>query len=273
MNDKTIKKLLSRNSNTHKGKSGHILVIAGSYDYVGAAILSSVSALRIGSDLVTLACPEKVGLTANIYCPDLITLKLYGKNLDESHYNTIIKDINKYDTILIGNGIGKKPSTKKLIIKLLKNKKFQSKNKVIDANAIKFVKIQDLSNTILTPHQNEFKTLMKNSNIQNKLQLKKSIGNNVILLKEKNDKIITKSKDYINKTGNPGMAKAGTGDVLAGLCAGILGKTNNLVESSKASAYISGKIGDILLKKKKGYFYIASDMLDEINRINKLFTK
>jgi len=264
---KQLNTLLKRKSNTHKGKNGHVLVVAGSTYFSGAALLAAVSSHRIGADLVTLAAPKEVGIAANSYSPDLITVKLPGISLKLSHYNKILKMINKYNVIHIGNGIGKDPSTKKLILKILKNKDVKNKLKVIDADALKMIRIQDVEHTILTPHAAEFKTLMKNSKIKTKKQLQKELKDNIILLKGKEDKIISKNKTIINKTGNPGLAKAGTGDVLSGLCSGILAQTKDLQKSAEAVAWLNGYLGDILKKKKKGYFYIASDLISELKKL------
>ena len=92
--------------------------------------------------------------------------------------------------------------------------------------------------------------------------------NNIILLKGRIDIIISKDKILYNKTGNAGMTKGGTGDVLAGLCAGFLAQSKDLLQSSINAAYFNGLIGDILLKKKKGFTYLASDMVEEIKRLN-----
>ncbi|MFT4297684.1 MAG: NAD(P)H-hydrate dehydratase [Candidatus Woesearchaeota archaeon] len=268
MNLSQLNKLLKRKSETHKGESGHVLAITGSDQYAGAALLCSVAALRVGADLVTLTSPKEVGIAANSYCPDIMTIKLPGTCLKSSHYSKIIKAAVKCNVILIGNGIGQNAETKKLVLKILKNKIIKNKLKVIDADALKMIKLQDVKNSILTPHKKEYETLLKNSKIKNEKELKKKISNNIILLKGKNDKIITSKKTFINKTGNPGMAKAGTGDVLAGLCAGILAKTSNLEQSAKAAAWLNGYIGDILKKKKQGYYFIASDIINEIVKIN-----
>jgi ADP-dependent NAD(P)H-hydrate dehydratase / NAD(P)H-hydrate epimerase len=270
MNKKTFNKLLKRKPNAHKGQAGHVLVIAGSEQYAGAAILSSVSALRIGADLVTLACPKDVGIAVNSYCPDIMTIKFQGKYLKSSHYKMIIKDMDKYNTLIIGNGIGQKTETKKLILKLLKNQKVKNKLKIIDADALKMIKLNSINNAILTPHQKEYETLMHNSNLKNEIALKKQLSNNVILLKGSIDRIITKSKNYNNKNGNSGMAKAGTGDILSGICGGILAKTGNLIESAKASSWLNGYIGDTLRKRKQGYYFIASDFINELNDVKKL---
>jgi hydroxyethylthiazole kinase-like uncharacterized protein yjeF len=260
-NLKQLNSLLQRKKESHKGDNGRVLVIAGSSLFAGAAILSSVAALRVGADIVALACPQPVGNAMNCYCPDIIVKKLKGDHLKLTHSRQITEFARKFDILLIGNGIGQEPSTKKLINKLLKNKMIASKLKVIDADALKLIDIRYVSNTILTPHKVEYQTLLNNSNLKSI----EEIGNNVIILKGAVDQIITKDKTILNKTGNSGLAKAGTGDVLAGLCAGILANTKDLQASAQAAAWLNGHIGDILLKKKKGYYYIASDLIKEIN--------
>ena len=85
--------------------------------------------------------------------------------------------------------------------------------------------------------------------------------NNVVLLKGKTDIIFSKNREHANKTGNPGMTVGGTGDILAGLCAGFLALSENLFESAKEAAYVNGKTGDFLLKQK-GYSFLASDFIN-----------
>ena len=89
----------------------------------------------------------------------------------------------------------------------------------------------------------------------------------MILLKGKIDVIVSKDEIIYVRGGNAGMTKGGTGDVLAGLCAGFLAQSKNLLQSAINASYFNKKIGDILLKKKKGFTYVASDMVEEIKRI------
>ena len=110
---------------------------------------------------------------------------------------------------------------------------------------------------------------MRNSKIKTKKELQKNLRDNVIILKGPIDEIITKNRIFYNKTGNAGMTKAGTGDVLAGLAAGFYAQTKDKIKAAKMAAYYNGLIGDILLKKKKGFTYLASDMVAEIKRIKK----
>ncbi|MFH2028256.1 MAG: NAD(P)H-hydrate dehydratase, partial [Nanoarchaeota archaeon] len=254
-------KLPKRALKSHKGDNGKVLVIGGSRDYVGAVALAGLAALRSGADWVTVAVPERVGWAINALSADLVVKKFKGDNFFASRAKDILRLENSFDAVLIGNGIGMhcKSFVKRYVIG-------SKKPLVIDADALKHIRLQDVRNSILTPHHGEFKILLKNSGLSDK-NFRKQLGSNVILLKGKVDEIITSSNTYYNKTGNPGMTKAGTGDVLAGLCVGFLSQGLSLVQSVVNAAYFNGMVGDILLKKKKGYTYLASDMAEEIKRI------
>lgn len=286
-------KLPKRKSSSKKGDNGKVLIIGGSNDYVGAVALAGLAALHSGVDWVTIAAPEKVAWAVNKLSPDLVTVKLKGTSFSTKHENEIIKLSKKHDVVLIGNGIGQKKDTKVFLKKILN--KFD-KLIVVDADGIKALSSADLENSIITPHIKELELFLKNSKIHNKiindaineknierkaLMIRKAINflgikknnksffdnNNVILLKGSIDIIIGKENIHYNKTGNAGMSKAGTGDVLAGLTAGFLAQSKNLLQSTVNAAYFNGLIGDILLKKKKGFTYLASDMVKEIKRV------
>ena len=286
--NKSQVKLVKRSENSHKGNNGLVLVAGGSKDFVGAVTLAGLAALRSGADLVKIAAPEKVAWAINAYSPDLVTMKLKGYCFNQSHSGLIMKLMEKFDVLLIGNGIGLKHETKKFCKETIKK---IEKFKVIDADAIKSISMNDAENSIITPHSRELEYFLSNSkisdsiikkinnekNIAKKSQLIKKITqkfldkNNIILLKGKIDAIISKDKNFYNKTGNAGMTKGGTGDVLAGLCAGFLAQSKDLLQSAINAAYFNGIIGDILLKKKKGFTYLASDMVLEIGKIRSFF--
>lgn len=273
-----------RKKSSKKGDNGRVLIVGGSKDYVGAVALAGIAALRSGCDWVTIAAPEKVAWAVNCLSSDLVTIKLKGDYFSLKHVNNILKLADKHDIVLIGNGIGLRKETKQFLKKIIKKIK---KNKVIDADGIKILASNELNNAIITPHIRELQLFMKNSNINkkiiNKIINEKNIQkkalliennfknflnkNNIILLKGKIDAIISKNKINYNKTGNEGMSKAGTGDVLAGLTAGFLAQSSDLMQSAVNATYFNGLIGDILLKKKKGFTYLANDMVDEIKRV------
>lgn len=253
-----------RKADSHKGDNGRLLVVAGSYDYPGACFLttaSAVASLRTGVDLVTIAAPEKLSWYVNTLNWDLITVKLKGNYLTTGHYTKIKPLIEKNDCVLIGPGIGRRKRTFELVRKICKSEV----QKVVDADAIKALRLQDLQNAILTPHRAELDILLENSGIKVKRyeELKKYCGSNVILLKGKEDLIISSEKINKNKTGNPGMTVAGTGDVLAGVVSGLLAQGNSIKNAAYLGANLVGKIGDEL-KKEYGYGFIASDFLSLI---------
>ena len=252
-------KILERRPNSHKGDNGRVLIIGGSKDYVGAVALAGLAALRSGVDWVTIAAPEKVGWAIAALTPDLVVKKY--KDFCASRAKDILKFEKSFDAVLIGNGIGM--HCKQFVNKYVKETK---KPLVIDADALKHIRLQDVNSAILTPHKREFDILLKNSRL-NKNNYKKFLKNNVIILKGSIDSIITNNITYKNKTGNPGMTKAGTGDVLAGLCVSYLGQGLSLEQSAINAAYFNGLAGDILAKKKKGFTYLASDLVEEIKLI------
>ena len=267
--------LPKRGESSHKGDNGLVLVVGGSEHYVGAVALAGLAALRSGADLVKIIAPEKVAWAINAYSPDLITEKIASTDFFRlSHFYIVKKSMKKFDVLLIGNGVGLNNETKKFCEKTIKNIK---KLKVIDADAIKSISMDDAENSIITPHLKELEIFLTNSKVDRNIVKKILSGlkvrknffasielikeltqrfldkNGIILLKGKIDAIISKDKIFYNKTGNAGMTKSGTGDVLAGLCAGFLAQSKDLMQSAINAAYFNGLIGDILLKKKKGF--------------------
>lgn len=276
--------LPKRRKESHKGQNGYVLAVGGSEDFPGAIALAGLAALRSGCDLVKIVAPEKAAWTINAYSPDLVTMKLKGKYFKLKDFENVKNLMEKFDVLLIGNGIGLNNETKKFCKDTISKIK---KLKVIDADAIKSISMEDVWNSIITPHSKELEYFLLNSEVSksiiNKINKEKNIvkksklikktaqkflgKNNIILLKGKIDSIISKDKILLVKGGNAGMTKGGTGDVLAGLCAGFLAQSKNLLQSAINASYFNKKIGDILLKKKKGFTYLASDMVEEIRRI------
>ncbi|HIH12203.1 MAG: YjeF-like protein family sugar kinase [archaeon GW2011_AR9] len=286
MNFNQVKKLMERKKTSHKGENGYALIIGGSTEYVGAVTLAGLGALRAGCDSVTIATVEKVAWAINRYSPDLITTKLRGNSLSVKEAKELVKYADRFDAVLIGNGI------------TLKADKFChyfirkcQKPKVIDADALKTLSFRDFSNSILTPHERELELMLinsgkdfllpklKESNVKEKAEILQGNlryflqNDNVLLVKGPTDIIISRNKIAYNRTGNQGMTKAGTGDVLAGLCVGFLAKSQDLFKSAVAASYINGFIADQLLKKKKGYAFIASDIIDDLAKVNKISKK
>ena len=286
MNLNQIKKLMERKKTSHKGENGYALIVGGSEEYAGAVALAGLAALRTCCDVVTIAAPEKVAWTINRLSPDLMTYKIKGSAFSIKNAKEMVKYADKFDAVLVGNGITKKAG--KFCQYFLRK---SSKLKVIDADALKTMAFKEVHNSILTPHESELETMLVNSNKEFLIPKLKEAnarekaeilqGNlryflqndNVLLVKGPTDIIISRNKIAFNRTGNQGMTKGGTGDVLAGLAVGFLAKSKDLFKSAVAAAYINGYVGDQLLKKKKGYTFIASDILEDLEKINKMVNK
>ena len=283
MNLNQVKKLMERKKTSHKGENGYALVIGGSEEYVGAVTLAGLAAMRAGCDSVTVAAPEKVAWAIHRYTPDLITHKIKGSAFSIKNAKEMVKLADRYDAVLIGNGITRKADKfSQYFIKKCQ------KPKVIDADSLKSLSFKDFSNAILTPHETELEMMLVNSNKEFLLpKLKVSNAkekaeilqgnlryflqnNNVLLVKGATDIIISKNKIAYNRTGNQGMTKAGTGDVLAGLVVGFLAKSKDMFKSAVAASFVNGMVGDNLLKRKKGYTFLASDILEDLAEIQKL---
>jgi len=261
-------KLIKRKRSSHKGDYGRILIIGGSKDYVGAVALAGLAALRSGADWVTIAAPEKVAWAVNALSPDLVTIKLNGDYLAKKHFPKIADLAESHDCLLVGNGLGLRSAS---LVRAIATK--ISKPMVIDADGIKSIEASNLRNSIITPHKKELEIFMKNSGLavpEDAGALRRALKaflarNNVLLLKGPKDLIISSGGIMTNITGNAGMTKAGTGDVLAGLCAGFLASLSP-EQAAINAAYFNGLAGDILLKKK-GYCFLASDIADDIRKL------
>jgi len=283
MNLNQVKKMMERKKTSHKGENGYVLIIGGSEEYVGAVVLAGLAALRAGCDSVTIAAPEKVAWAINKYSPDLITHKIKGSTLSIKNAKEMVKYAEKFDAVLIGNGLSRKADR---FCQYFIRK--SQKPKVIDADALKGLSFKEFNNAILTPHEAELEMMLVNSNkefLLPKLKISNAKeradilqGNlryflqndNVLLVKGATDIIISKNKVAYNRTGNQGMTKAGTGDVLAGLVVGFLAKSKEQFKSALAASYINGLVGDTLLRRKKGYSFIASDIVEDLARIKRI---
>ncbi len=271
MTAKDIRKILPRRKkDSHKWDNGSVLCVGGSEEYVSAIIYAGMAAYRSGCDIVTIAAPSRIAWAIHAHNLDLLTIKYKGTHFQTKHVKDIVKQSEKFDVVLLGPGLGMKSASfvKRLVKELVKRKK----RLVIDADALKVVRLKDVDNAILTPHKREFEILMKNSKMKSEdmKRLQKELKSNVLLLKGAADTIISAKSICYNRTGNAGMTAGGTGDVLAGLCAGLYAQTKDAVDAARIAAYVNGAAGDICLKKR-GYGFTASDVLEECRTVLREF--
>lgn len=286
MNLNQIKKLMERKKNSQKGENGNALIIGGSNDLTTAPAIAGLSALRAGCDLVTIAAPEKVAWAINQISLDLITHKVPGTNLNIKNAKELGRLSDRYDAVLLGNGLTK--NSEKFCQTFLKKSQII---KIIDGEALRALSFKEFKDTIVTPNEDELKVMLSNSNKEFLLPKLESSNakekaevlqgnlryflhnNNILVLKGATDIIISRNKIAFNRTGNQGMTKNSTGDILSGLILGFLVKTKEMFKSAVAASYINGHFGDLLLKKKKGYSFIASDILNDLTELEAKINK
>ena len=239
-----------RRRNSHKGENGYLLVVGGSSSFVGAPWLSSLAALRVGVDKVILASFRNV-LSTHLF-PEVLPFMLSGSHISSSHLSILEPLFSKVDVVLLGPGLGPCSSFMKALLKR-KRSLF-----VVDADALSFVDFSSFENSVFTPHSAEFERLMQSNSLS-------SLGSNVVLRKGPVDEIITAERTFLNSTGSPALTKAGTGDVLAGVVAGLLAQFKDPVFSARAGAWLVGRAGERLSKSSFGF--LASELAEEVAKL------
>ncbi|MFT5383513.1 MAG: hydroxyethylthiazole kinase-like uncharacterized protein yjeF [Saprospiraceae bacterium] len=252
----------------HKGTFGHALLIAGSYGMIGAALLSTKAALRSGAGLVTLHTPKIAYTIVQGNIPEAIV------SIDpEEHFISKIPDLEKYSALGIGPGIGNNKLTISFLHDLIKS---YTSSIVLDADALNIIaKAPALFNhlpkgSILTPHPKEFERLFgktKNDFERNELQRTKSKELGVYIILKGAHTCISSPNGicYFNATGNPGMATAGSGDVLTGMITALLAQNYSARDSAILGVYLHGLAGDLgVLDLGSEEALIAGDIVESI---------
>jgi NAD(P)H-hydrate epimerase len=254
---------------SHKGDNGRLLIIGGG-PYSGAPALAGLAAFRIGVDLVHIATPKKTYKIIASYSPNFIVHKLSGDVIEKEDLGSINSLSDKVESIIVGPGIGDDPRTISAVQDFIRE---CPKPLVIDADAIKAVakkpSILEGKPGIITPHAGEF-TILSGEKILMDLEergeqvrsLAKKLGL-TILLKGEIDIISDGEYIKLNRTGNPAMTVGGTGDVLAGLCGGMLSKGVTPFASARIAAFTNGTAGDLVFKDL-GFSMMATDIIDKI---------
>lgn len=264
----TLPKLIERDTYSHKGSFGHALVAAGSYGKMGAAILSVKAALHSGTGLVTALTPKCGYEIMQISNPEAMTLVSGESELHQ------INNLPLFTGIGIGPGIGTSENT----VSFLKNILQQSNQPmVLDADALNIVAGNETlielipKNSVLTPHVGEFKRLAGIWNDDDE-KMEKLIAfalkyKLVMVLKGANTTVISSdAKTYTNTTGNPGMAKGGSGDVLTGIITSLIAQGYSSVDAAILGVYVHGLAGDFARIGLGETAMTATDILNYLPR-------
>ncbi len=275
---KNIKGMLPRRDKfSHKGTFGRIGIISGSLGMTGATYLSSMAALRTGSGLVYSIVPDSLKEVLSIKLTEAIIKPVEDRSTGHftmDSFQQIIHIIEGMDAIAIGPGMGVDEERVELVRKILLEYK---KPVVLDADGINLISLDPTilmdrqGDTIITPHPGELSRLLGVSigEIQKeRVEYSKFTSNkyNVITVLKGANTLVTdgKEKVYKNNTGNPGMATAGSGDVLTGMITSFIGQGISPYEGAVLGVYCHGLAGDLASRDKGEYGMIARDILDNI---------
>lgn len=265
-----------RSLNTHKGDYGKVLVVAGINDMPGAAYFASLAALRTGSGLVYVCTCRNNFAAIQTLLPEAICIDYERLSANKSGSDAGALDINSYDAVAFGPGMGTSEAAKHLLREILDRAKIPL---IIDADGLNMISIMNFSEQvkkcssqiIITPHIGEARRLLGGEiddysrNII-AMKLQKKYGCTVVL--KGNKTLICSGQEwddtYTNTTGNPGMATAGAGDVLTGIIASLAGQGIDPIYATRMAVFIHGLAGDLAAADKGEHGMIARDILEKI---------
>jgi len=263
----------------HKGTYGKVLVIGGSCGMIGAPALAAKAALRSGSGLVRIAVPASIQLSVAQITPCATTIPLSEQgngSLGKDSRVEILRAMEENDSVALGCGIGMGIELQAIVESVVKECKVPL---VLDADGLNNLANcgagifgQLSANTVLTPHPGEMKRLWRAvfreefpMERQEQAQKLASRCQAVIVLKGAGTVVSDGKRIYVNRTGNPGMATGGSGDVLTGVIASILANASLGLDTFSAAVlgvYVHGRAGDLGAASKGEIGLIASDLID-----------
>jgi len=286
---KTVPKLKPRKPDAHKGDFGKVCIIGGCLGFSGAPALAGRSALRAGAGLVRVAVPKGIlPIVASIE-PSFTTIPLpedSAGRISEKAVNAILNAISDNDVLAFGPGIGISGGIQSILKTLLEQENLRM---VIDADGLNnLAKIKNwpqitsheprvtshesrAASLILTPHPGEMKRLWSGllrdplpaDRTEQAAQFAKHTGATIVL-KGAGTVVTDSRKIYVNKTGNPGMATAGSGDVLTGVITALAGQGLNNFAAAVLGVYVHGLAGDLAAEKTGQVSLIATDIIDAL---------
>lgn len=263
----------------HKGDFGKLFILAGSEGYTGAPVLAARAALRTGAGLVYLGVPREIYPIVAVKCDEAMPFPL-----PQDGYPAILERAKGCDVALIGPGLGRAPEIQTLVLSLLADLEVPV---VLDADGINAVAghIDVLDKrpalTVLTPHEGEFARLTGCAlPLRDRLAAARDFAQaHGCILVLKGHGTITAATDgsaWVNTSGNPGMAKGGSGDVLAGMIAALLGQKHlrkerrtgdNAPELVTDAVYFHGAAGDACAARLGEYAMLSADLIETIPEV------
>lgn len=271
-------RLAPRRSDSHKGTYGHVLLVAGSWGKMGAAALAAKGALRGGAGLVTVATRPEALVPVLAHAPEVMGVELVADGgLGMEDLDPLVAALEGKDALVIGPGLPRGEETAKLIGALLQQVEIPC---VIDADGLNAVagQLEVLQGAkgpiLLTPHPGEMARLTGSSTAElqkDRLGRARELASaRGVVVALKGARTIIARPDgaaWINPTGNAGMATAGTGDVLSGVCGALLAQGLSAEDAAIVGVYAHGLAGDLAAKRSGQAGLIASDLLGALGEV------
>ena len=269
----------ARNSKSRKGDNGIVLVVGGSYIYHGAPILSSIAALKCGTDLVYTSVPKVNVTPTRAISPNLIVIPLVDQKLTLGAVKKLIGALpHNLHSATIGMGLA--IQERNALLHFVKSLLDRDVRLSLDASALipEVLPLLTNKNVVVTPHAGEFKRLFGETPSDSMVERIKLVEEKskefgiTVLLKGATDVISDGFTTYLYEKKTPAMTVGGTGDVLSGLVAGLLSRNRNPLESAAAAAFINGLAGESA-QKRLGLHMTSMDLLEEIPGVMMPFDK
>jgi len=271
-----VKKLLPKHANdVHKGNRGKVLIVGGSTGLTGAVCMSANAALRSGTGLVTVAVPRSLNTIFEIKLTEVMTFPIEDVNgeISISSAANVLEFGSNCDAVAIGPGAGTGEGIRAIVELFITE---YNKKLILDADALNALAKNTciLNNSkcdiLLTPHVGEMCRLTKMSVediLKNREETAQKFANDngvSVLLKGKGTVITDGENVFVNPTGNSGMAKGGSGDVLTGICVSLASQGLSVFDSGVLGAYIHGLSGDISKEKFSDFSMTPCDIIDNL---------
>jgi len=261
-------RLPQRRREAHKGDFGRVHIWAGSVGYTGAPVFAARAAVRTGSGLVFLTVPEKIWNVVAVKCDEAMPSPMLADN------GELLGRMSACDAALIGPGLGGEEAVKEQVVDITAR---LSVPLVLDADGLNAfagrpgLLAERRAPTVITPHEGEFARLTGcllpvADRTAAALDFAQSHGCTVVLKGHRTVTVAPDGRVWVNSTGNPGMAKGGSGDVLAGMILSLIGQGFPAPESAAMAVWLHGRAGDLAAQALGEYAMTPTDLLGYLPR-------
>ncbi len=262
-------KLLPRKEESHKGDYGHLLIVAGCRTMPGAAVLATGAALRSGCGLVTLHAGARALQAAANRFPSAMLSEDAGEC-----FSTVPGRLERYSAIAVGPGLGQAPATRTALEELLRQAREMAVPMVLDADALNLIAGDPSlmeripAGSVLTPHLGELRRLLGRDNPTEEdiRDFTCRFGCNMVVKGHRSRVFGADGSRFTNTSGNAGMAKGGSGDVLTGLIGGLTARGYSPLDAACLGVWIHGHAGDVLTQECTAEAYDSLDLIGQLYR-------